>query len=344
MSTHLYIFFLAFAVKSVGYSRRSSANTTRGFLAFVTKDYRDDTYYWCLLVFLKDFLLISSAAFFRTGVNQLMFRGVLSLLYTFLLGLVAPYELRSANNADQLTSFLLSMQTLLSAGSGLADAKDACEAGDDGGDVGEEIQYRSQLVFIVFGAGALATLLQIVHTILVGIPVVSSRLPHFLLPISPEERGILTEKLMDQLTAGKLRTWVGHMDAVEWYRFYTGLTEASSAEHVLSRGRLSFEGLMRSGTQWLEQVDDITAEDQEEPAKPVRDVAPTEEADAPAAAAASRPASVAVAPRGAPSRARSARRRRGWPRSPLAARARTRRRESPPRWDGCEARRTAEGL
>ena len=71
---------------------------------------------WCF--FFKDLLIIASAAFFRSGVEQLVFSGALSLAYTFLVALVLPYAERSANNADLFTSFLLALQTLLTAGLG----------------------------------------------------------------------------------------------------------------------------------------------------------------------------------------------------------------------------------
>merc|ERR1712224_512022 len=100
------IFFLAFAVRSVALSRKNSAGTSRGSLAFVTKDFRDDTYYWCLVIFVKDLLIIVCAAILRDGVNQLVFCGCLCLAYVFLLGLVMPFTDRSANNSDLLTSLL----------------------------------------------------------------------------------------------------------------------------------------------------------------------------------------------------------------------------------------------
>ena len=64
----------------------------------------------------KDLLIIASAAFFRSGVEQLVFSGTLSLSYTPIVAVVLPYAERSANNADALTSLLLAMQSLLTAG------------------------------------------------------------------------------------------------------------------------------------------------------------------------------------------------------------------------------------
>ena len=93
-----------FAIQTVASSRKGSAGTTRGYLALVANDYWDDTYYWCVLVFFKDLLIIASAAFFRSGVEQLVFSGTLSLAYTFIVALVLPYAERSANNADVLTA------------------------------------------------------------------------------------------------------------------------------------------------------------------------------------------------------------------------------------------------
>ena len=83
-------------------SRKGSAGTGRGYLAFVA----------------KDLLIFASAAFFRSGVEQLLFSGTLSLAYTLLVALVLPYAERSANNVDLFTSFLLALQTLLTAGLG----------------------------------------------------------------------------------------------------------------------------------------------------------------------------------------------------------------------------------
>ena len=67
-------------------------------------------------MFFKDLLIIASAAWFRSGVEQLVFSGTLSLAYTSIVAVVLPYAERSANNADALTSSLLAMQTLLPAG------------------------------------------------------------------------------------------------------------------------------------------------------------------------------------------------------------------------------------
>ena len=96
-------------------SRKGSAGTSRGYLAVVAKDYRDDTYYWCVMVFFKDLFIIASAAWFWSGVEQQVFSRTLSLAYTFIVALVLPYSKRSANNADVLTSLMLAMQTLLTA-------------------------------------------------------------------------------------------------------------------------------------------------------------------------------------------------------------------------------------
>ena len=64
----------------------------------------------------KDLLTIASAAFFRSGVEQLVFSGTLSLSYTSIVAVVSPYTERSDNNANALTSLLLAMQSLLTAG------------------------------------------------------------------------------------------------------------------------------------------------------------------------------------------------------------------------------------
>ena len=64
----------------------------------------------------KDLPIFASAAFFRSGVEQLVFSGTLSSSYTSIVAVVSPYAERSANNADALTSLLLAMQSLLTAG------------------------------------------------------------------------------------------------------------------------------------------------------------------------------------------------------------------------------------
>ena len=69
-----------------------------------------------MLVFFKDLLIITSTAIFQRGMEQLMFSGNISLAYTFIVAMVLSYAERSANNADVLTSLLLAMQMLLTAG------------------------------------------------------------------------------------------------------------------------------------------------------------------------------------------------------------------------------------
>merc|ERR1712100_91037 len=99
-------------------------------------------------------------------------------------------------------------------------------------------------------------MLQLLHTLLVCIPVLKKRLPRFLLPISLDERAALTQTLMDELgPKEKLAKIVRDMDRIEWYRFFTSLTEASSAREVLGRGRLSLSSLFRAGTRLLEGAD-----------------------------------------------------------------------------------------
>ena len=71
-----------FAVKIMASSRKWSAGTSRGYLAFIAKNYRDDTYYWCVLVSFKDLLIVANAATFQSDVDQLVFSGMLSLAYT----------------------------------------------------------------------------------------------------------------------------------------------------------------------------------------------------------------------------------------------------------------------
>ena len=58
-----------------------------------------------------------------------MFSGTLSLAYTFLLALVLPYAERSAHNADVLTSLMLALQTLLTAGCGDEDDSESHSTG-----------------------------------------------------------------------------------------------------------------------------------------------------------------------------------------------------------------------
>ena len=67
-------------------------------------------------IFFKDLPIIASAAIFQSGVDQLVFSGMLALAYTFIVALVLPYAERSANNADVLTALMLAMLTLLTAG------------------------------------------------------------------------------------------------------------------------------------------------------------------------------------------------------------------------------------
>ena len=45
------------------------------------------------------------------------------------------------------------------------------------------------------------------------------------------------------------------MDTIEWYRFFTSLTEAASTESHLTLGRLSCTNLLRAGTRILEGWD-----------------------------------------------------------------------------------------
>ena len=118
-----------FAIQTVASSRKGSAGTRRGYLPSVAKGYRDDTCYWCVLVIFKDLLIIASAAWFWSGVEQQVFSRTLSLAYTFIVALVLPYAEQSAHNADVLTSLMLAMQTLLTAGFGDEDDAESHSSG-----------------------------------------------------------------------------------------------------------------------------------------------------------------------------------------------------------------------
>ena len=76
------------------------------------------------------------------------------------MALVLSYAERSANNADVLTSFLLAIQTLLTAGLGEED----------------DAESHSTVIFAIFAGGAVIALAQILHTVLVGIEPVRARL------------------------------------------------------------------------------------------------------------------------------------------------------------------------
>ena len=129
-----------------------------------------------MLAFLKDLLIIASAAWFLSGVEQLVFSGSLSLAYTFIVALVLPYAERSANNADVLTALMLAMRTLLT-----ADFQDE-----------DDTESHSTGIFAIFAGGAVIALAQILHTVLVGTEPVRARLPRFGVPTSRKERTRMT--------------------------------------------------------------------------------------------------------------------------------------------------------
>ena len=90
----------------------------------------------------------------------------------------------------------------------------------------------------------------------------------------------MTKRLMRELKPGKLAHIVDKMDAIEWYRFFTSLTEAHSAEGVLAWGRYSFTSIFRAGNRLLEGADFRQADGQQDSADAAVQV-PADGADGP---------------------------------------------------------------
>merc|ERR1719333_64611 len=68
----VYAIFLVGAVWHTAISRRRSGGVRRGCLGFVTRHFRDTTYFWILVESLTDLFLIMSPAFLDDGATQLI--------------------------------------------------------------------------------------------------------------------------------------------------------------------------------------------------------------------------------------------------------------------------------
>merc|ERR1719191_585536 len=117
--------FLCFVIRRISVSRRTSRGASRGALGFVTKNFRDTTYFWIILVSLKDLLLIMSPAIFSDAVTSMTLGGLLYAAYSLLTMIALPYTDNSSNVIEVILSFMISLQMLLTTSLGYADAVDA---------------------------------------------------------------------------------------------------------------------------------------------------------------------------------------------------------------------------
>merc|ERR1719443_1100826 len=93
----LYLLFLGYAVRSIAFSRRTSKGASRGSLGFLTKHFRDTTYFWILVISMKDLLFVVAPAIVHDGTVQLIFCGMLCLSYAFLTSVALPFSDNCAN-------------------------------------------------------------------------------------------------------------------------------------------------------------------------------------------------------------------------------------------------------
>ena len=79
----LYIILLGWAVRSIAAERRKTRGASRGALGLVTKNFRDTTYFWIMLVSLKDLLLVMSPAILSDPVISMISGGLLYAAFPF---------------------------------------------------------------------------------------------------------------------------------------------------------------------------------------------------------------------------------------------------------------------
>ena len=92
----LYIILLGWAVRSIAVERRKTRGASRGALGFVTKNFRDTTYFWIMLVSLKDLLLVMSPAVLSDPVTSMNSGGLLYAAFSILTMIALPYTDKQA--------------------------------------------------------------------------------------------------------------------------------------------------------------------------------------------------------------------------------------------------------
>ena len=87
----------------------------------MTKDIWDTTYFWVMIVSLKDLFLVISPAIVTDGVEGLSVCGFVYVGYSVLTMVALPYTDISSNVIDAILSFMISLQMLLTTSLGFPD-------------------------------------------------------------------------------------------------------------------------------------------------------------------------------------------------------------------------------
>ena len=87
----------------------------------MTKKFWDTTYFWVMIVSLKDLFLVISPAIVTDGVDSLSLCGFMYVGYSVLTMVALPYTDNSSNVIDAILSFIISLQKLLATSLGFAD-------------------------------------------------------------------------------------------------------------------------------------------------------------------------------------------------------------------------------
>ena len=88
----------------------------------MTKNFRDATYFWIILVSLKDLFLVTSPAILADSVTSLTSCGLVYAGYSVLTTVALPYTDNSSNVTDVILAFSISLQLLMATSLGFADA------------------------------------------------------------------------------------------------------------------------------------------------------------------------------------------------------------------------------
>ena len=86
----------------------------------MTKNFWDTTYFWVIIVFLKDLFLVISPAVVTDGVDSLSLCGFMYVGYSVLTMVALPYTDNSSNVIDAILSFIISLQMLLTTSLGFS--------------------------------------------------------------------------------------------------------------------------------------------------------------------------------------------------------------------------------
>ena len=98
---------------------------SRGTTGFITKNFRATTYFWIMLVSLKDLPLVISPAIFSDAATRMTLGGLLYAAYSIPPVIALPNMDNSSNIIDVTLSFSMSLQMLMTTSFGFADAPGA---------------------------------------------------------------------------------------------------------------------------------------------------------------------------------------------------------------------------